>query len=144
MSSFELDIDQYLTEEDKKNICREKFSEVARLNCQADFERIITNSAYSIVRAEVDNMFDGRMQEYLIERVEKVVNELSAFTVFSGPNTWDKNSSKGYDLLQQAVQDAEPLIVSRVVELIEGMSEEDLAYRVQKPLVAAIMEKLKS
>lgn len=144
MSAFEFDIDQYLTEEDKKRICREQFSEVARLKCQADFERIITNSAYLIVRDEVDKLFDGNMQEFLIERVEKVIKELSSFTVFNKPDAWDKTSSKGYDLLQQAVQDAQPLIVGRVVALIEGMSAEDLSWYVQGPLVAAILEKLKS
>lgn len=144
MSTFELDIDQYLTEEEKKRICSEQFAQVARLKCQSDFERIISNSAYMIVRDEVDKLFDGKMQEFLIERIEKVVKELSAFTVFNGPDAWDKTSSKGYDLLQQAVQDAKPLIVSRVIGLIEGMSQDDLAYRVQEPLVAAIMEKLKS
>ena len=144
MSSFELDIDQYLTEEDKKRICREQFSEVARMKCRNDFERIITNSAYSIVRDEVDKVFDGKMQEFLIERVEKVIKELSSFTVFNKPDAWDKTSSKGYVLLQQAVQDAQPLIVGRVVALIEGMSAEDLSWYVQGPLVAAILEKLKS
>lgn len=144
MSTFEIDIDQYLTEEDKKRICREQFSEVARMKCQNDFERIITNSSYSIVRDEVDKLFDGKMQEFLIERVEKVVKELSSFTVFNKPDAWDKTSSKGYDLLQQAVQDAQPLIVARVVALIEGMSTEDLSWYVQGPLVAAILEKLKS
>ena len=144
MSSFELDIDQYLTEEDKRQICREKFADVARMKCKDDFERIITNSAYSIVRDEVDKVFDGKMQEFLIQRVEKVVKELSAFTVFNKPDAWDKTSSKGYDLLQQAVQDVQPLIVGRVVALIEGMSAEDLSWYVQGPLVAAILEKLKS
>lgn len=144
MSSFELDIDQYLTEEDKKRICREQFSEVARMKCRNDFERIITNSAYSIVRDEVDKVFDGKMQEFLIERVEKVIKELSSFTVFNKPDAWDNTTSKGYDILQQAVKDAQPLIVNRVVSLIEGMSEEDLSWYVQGPLVAAILEKLKS
>ncbi len=144
MSTFELNIDSYLTEEDKRQICRDQFAEVARMKSQADFDRIITNSAYSIVSDEVDKLFDGKMQEFLVERVEKVVKELSAFTVFKKPDSWDKASSKGYDILQQAVEDAGPLILSRVVGLIESMSDEDLAYRVQEPLVAAIMEKLKS
>lgn len=144
MSTFELDIDQYLTEDDKKQICREQFSEVARLKCQADFERIISNSSYMIVRDEVDKLCDGKMQEFLVDRIEKVVKELSAFTVFNGPDAWDKTASKGWHLLQEATEHAKPLIVARVVELVEGMSQEDLAYRIQEPLVAAVIEKLKS
>ena len=144
MSTFELDIDQYLTEDEKKRICSEQFAQVARLKCQADFERIISNSAYMVVRDEVDKLFDGRMQEFLIQRVEKVVKELSAFTVFNGPDAWDKTASKGWHALQEATEQAKPLIVARVIELVEGMSQEDLAYRIQEPLIAAIMEKLKS
>lgn len=144
MSTFEFDIDQYLTEEDKKRICREKFAEVAKMKCQADFERIISNSAYMIVLDEVDKLFDGNMQDFLVERIEKVVKELSTFTVFNGPDAWDKTASKGWHLLQEATEKAKPLIVQRVVDLVEGMSQEDLAYRIQEPLVAAIMDKLKS
>lgn len=144
MSTFELDIDQFLTEEEKKRIYSEQFAQAARLKCQADFERIISNSAYMIVRDEVDKLFDGKMQEFLVERIEKVVKELSAFTVFNGPDAWDKTASKGWYVLQEATEQARPLIVARVVELVEGMSQEDLAYRIQGPLVAAIMEKLKS
>lgn len=144
MNSITLDINDYLSEEDKRQICREQFVAVARVKCQEDFERIMKNASYGIVRDEVDKLFDGNMEVFLKQQIEKVVAGLSAFTVFNGPDAWDKTASKGWHILQDAVQEAAPLIHQRVAKLVTDMEDGDLAYRIQDLLVGAIMEKLKS
>jgi hypothetical protein len=78
MNDFTVNIDDYLSEEDKRRICREKFAEIAGRKCQEDFERIIKNSAYEIVRDEVDKLFDGNMEVFLKQKIEGVVGALSA------------------------------------------------------------------
>lgn len=144
MSEITVNIDDYLSEDAKARICREKFAEIAGRKCQEDFERIIKNSAYEIVRDEVDKLFDGNMEVFLKQQIEKVVAGLSAFTVFNGPDAWDKTASKGWHILQDAVQEAAPLIHQRVAKLVTDIDDGDLAYRIQDLLVGAIMEKLKS
>lgn len=144
MSEITLNIDDYLSEDDKRQICREQFATAAGFKAREDFERIIKNASYEIVRDEVDKLFDGNMESFLKQQIEKVVSSLSAFTVFNGPDAWDKTASKGWHILQDAVQEASPLIHQRVAKLVTDIEDGELAFRIQDLLVAAIMDKLKS
>lgn len=144
MSEITVNIDDYLSEDDKRRICREQFSTAAGFKAREDFERIIKNASYEIVRDEVDKLFDGNMESFLKQQIEKVISSLSAFTVFNRPDAWDKTASKGWHILQDAVQEASPLIHQRVAKLVTDIEDGDLAYRIQDLLVAAIMDKLKS
>lgn len=143
MNEITVNIDDYLSEDDKRRICREQFAAVATYKAKEDFERIIKNASYEIVRDEVDKLFDGNMESFLKKQIERVVSSLSAFTVFNGPDAWDKTASKGWHILQDAVQEASPLIHQRVAKLVTEIEDGELAYRIQDLLVSAIMEKLK-
>jgi len=144
MNEITVNIDDYLSEDDKRRICREQFTAVAGYKAKEDFERIIKNASYEIVRDEVDKLFDGNMESFLKQQIERVVSSLSAFTVFNGPDAWDKTASKGWHILQDAVQEASPLIHKRVAKLVNDIEDGELAFRIQDLLVAAIMDKLKS
>lgn len=144
MSEITVNIDDYLSEDDKRRICREQFAAVAACKAKEDFERIIKNASYEIVRGEVDDLFDGNMESFLKQQIERVVSSLSAFTVFNGPDAWDKTASKGWHILQDAVQEASPLIHQRVAKLVADIEDGELAFLIQDLLVAAIMDKLKS
>lgn len=144
MSELTIDIDSYLTEEDKRSIAREEFREVCRQKSREDFERILKNSAYDMVRLEVDAAFDGKMVETVKENAVKIISELSSYSVFTPPSAWERAPSKGWENLQKAVEDNRDRINERVQTIIEGYQSHELRELIEERLVEAIVAKLKA
>lgn len=142
MSEITINIDDYLGEEEKRQIARDEFRAACARRSAADFERILSNAAYDLVRKEVDDAFDGDMADTVRAQAVKVINGLSSHTVFSPPNSWDRNASKGYTYLQEAVEAARPLMVERVLTIIDTMSAVDLRERIEDLVCDAIIGKL--
>ncbi|KAF1004396.1 MAG: hypothetical protein GAK36_00065 [Pseudomonas sp.] len=137
-----LSIDDYLSEDEKKRIAIDAFRAAAACRSQQDFERIISNSAYDLVAKVVDAHFEGSMVETLKSKAIGVINNLSPLTVFSPPNAWDRAASKGFEHLQAALDDLQPLIHSRVSELIASYDSEHLNEMIERQVGEAIIRKL--
>lgn len=142
MNSFTLNVDDYISEQEKAQIVKDEFRKAAALRSAEDYERIISNAAYTVVREQVDNIFDVNMVELLKVKTHKVVSELSTFTVFNKPDTWDRSSSKGYKELEAAIENAKESIQAKVAGLIDNMDEDVLLYQLKEPIAAAILSKL--
>lgn len=142
MTEITINIDDYLSEDEKRQIARDEFRAACARRSAADFERILSNAAYDLVRKEVDDAFDGDMVDTVRAQAVKVINGLSSHTVFSPPNAWDRNASKGYTYLQEAVEAARPAMVERVLTIIDTMSAVDLRERIEDLVCDAIIGKL--
>lgn len=141
---IEIDLNEYLSEDERKQIAREEFrNQCARIS-QKDFERIISNSAYYMVGETVDAHFDGGMVEVLKANAIKVIKNLSSSTVFSPPSAWDRASSKGFDHMQAALDELKPMIQARVAELIASYNSEELREIIERQVGEAIISKLTS
>ena len=99
-----IQVEDYLTEEEKRQIAIEVFTEQCRKRTAEDFERIITNSAYHAVWAAVDEFLDGNATDMLREKVVNVINDLSFFAVFAKPNAWDRVENQAYGVLMDSVR----------------------------------------
>ena len=137
-----VDLDDYLSNDDKVQLARDAFKAAAMRRSGEDFERILSNAAYSMVREEVNAAFDGDMVAVVKTRALDVINKLSAFTVFNKPDAWQREASKGWTHLQQAVDDAAPLIHARVQQIVSEMGEDRLRDMIESQIVAAIIGKL--
>ncbi|WP_095067856.1 hypothetical protein [Pseudomonas sp. Irchel 3A18] len=142
MSELTLNINDYLSDQEKTQIAREAFREAAAQQARKDFERILSNAAYHMVGEIVDQHFDGGMVETLKTNAIKVINNLSSTTVFSPPNAWDRASSKGFDHLQTAVDELKPAIHERVAKVIAGYSSTELRELIEAQVGEAIIKKL--
>lgn len=134
----------YLDESDMKRIAAEEFRAACARSSQGDFERIISNSAYYLVGDLVDQHFDGRLIEALKAKAIQVVFSLSASTVFSPPNAWDRQASKGFEHMQSALDQLKPEIHERVKQIIASYSSADLRELIEAQVAQAIMAKLAS
>lgn len=139
---IEVDFRDYLTDDDVRRIVSEEFRDVVRAKVRADFERILTNAAYELVRREVDAVFDGGMAEFVKEKAVGVIKELSAFTVFRRPDAWDKEASKGWVHLQSAMDEAKPQIAERVSEVIAGMDVSDMRYLIESKVSDVLTDRI--
>jgi hypothetical protein len=139
-----INIDEYISFEEKKQIAREAFKQVAMKKSQVDFERILSNSAYDLVREEVNMVFDGNMENVVKEKALLVIDTLGLHTIFSPPNHWDKEASVGWKHLQSVMIEAKPMINKRVEEIIEEMGYERIHELLESSLVDIIIGKLQA
>lgn len=142
MSELTINVDDYLSESDKRRIVTDAFSAAAAAHAQKDFERIISNSAYYLVGEIVDQHFDGNMVATLKDKAISVINNLSSSTVFSPPNAWDRAASKGFEHMQSALDELKPMIHQRVHELIARYNSEELRSLIEEQIGDAIIKKL--
>lgn len=144
MSELTINVDDYLSESDKRRIVTDAFSAEAAAHAQKDFERIISNSAYYLVGEIVDQHFDGNMVATLKDKAISVINNLSSSTVFSPPNAWDRAASKGFEHMQSALDELKPMIHQRVHDLIARYNSEELRSLIEEQIGDAIIKKLTS
>lgn len=142
MSEITINIDDYLGDEEKRQIARDEFRAACARRSDADFERILSNAAYDLVRKEVDAVFDGDMVATVRANAVKIINDLSSYNVFAKPNAWDREASKGWTYLQEAIEAARPAMVDRVLAIIDTMSAVDLRERIEDLVCDAIIGKL--
>jgi len=144
MSELTINVDDYLSESDKRRIVTDAFSAAAAAHAHKDFERIISNSAYYLVGEIVDQHFDGNMVATLKDKAISVINNLSSSTVFSPPNAWDRAASKGFEHMQSALDELKPMIHQRVHDLIARYNSEELRSLIEEQISEAIIAKLKA
>jgi hypothetical protein len=118
MSTLEINIDEYITEEEKKLIAKEAFKEACWLKFKDEdtVKRIISNSAYDIVYRMVDESFNMELEYFLQDRVVELVKNLSEYHLFKRPDAWSRESNSAYQILERALIDNKGLIESVVKE----------------------------
>jgi hypothetical protein len=139
-----IDLDDYLSHDEKVQLARDAFKAAAMRRSDQDFERILSNAAYELVGKEVDAVFDGGMANLVKEKAVSVIKSLSDFSVFRKPDAWHNEASKGWVHLQEAMDAAAPLIHSRVQQIVSEMDEDKLRDLIESEIVSAIVNKLTS
>lgn len=142
MSEITINIDDYLGEEEKRQIARDEFRAACARRSAADFEHILSNAAYDLVRKEVDAAFNGDMVKTVRANAVKIINQLSSYSVFTPPSAWDREASKGWTYLQEAIEAARPVMAERVLAIIAEMDGDDLRGRLDGLIGDAIVSKL--
>ena len=139
---MEINIDDYISEEERKRIAEEEYRSVIRNYVNVDKERILTNYAYRVVQKLVDEAFNEDLNQILVGKVEKIINDLSAYSVFKRKDAWDKDESKGYKYLEQAVDKHKDLVEDRVVEIINNLDPSDFHYKLEQLMYQVVENRL--
>ena len=113
-----INITDYLSEAEMKQIAKEKFEEVIHQKTRNDLERIITNSAYSVVWEAVEKSFEEDAVLMLQIKVKELLEGMTLFQIFQKPTAWDGKSNYPYDTLVNSVKDNKELL-DKIVQ--EGM-----------------------
>lgn len=111
-----INLDEYLSEEEKKQICVDVFSDMARAQIMKAPERIFSNAAYHVVFQMVDDAIDGDTRQIIRDKAVEIIGNLSEHTVFRKSDAWHNEQSKAYTYLNQAVHDNKAVLESAVVE----------------------------
>ncbi len=118
MSTLEINIDDYITEEEKKEITKEAFQQACFMHFKDEdsVKRIISNSAYDIVYKLVDEQFHFGLDLTLEANIVQIINKMDWFHLFKKPDAWSRESNSAYQILEKALLDNKELIERNVKE----------------------------
>lgn len=109
-------IEDYLDPHEIKDVLRSEIRTYMRNNQ----ERLISNAIYQAVQSEVSAFLsaDEEAAGELLEQTENVILNLSSYTVFHpGDKHTGTPTSRGYELLQEAVDTHQNLVFEKVQEI---------------------------
>lgn len=116
----DFNIDQYLSEEDKKRIAEEVWRERLHDKFSQDNERIISNAAYDIVREMCESIVPN-FNELLTEKVKGAITKLSVYEVFRAPDAWDRKATVGWTMMNEIVLSKRQRLENRVEKIIDEL-----------------------
>jgi hypothetical protein len=142
---IKINVEDYLDKEEIKELISYEISKSAK----NDAERILSNTAYGVVFEAVDKALDNNAKDIIKEKVLDCINNLSEFDVFRRANAWDKESSVGQEIVDNALVDNTSEIYGRVKSAIdsiniEGKIEEKIEDSLEDILLTALKKGLTS
>lgn len=118
-------IEDYLSKDQMREIAVEEWRSICRRACNGHQERIISNIAHDVVEAMVAEALGDHALEQIRSKAIAVIDDLSSFTVFKGPDAWDRGPSPAYTALMDAVKSNRDLIAKKVGQCIGQFSKRD-------------------
>ena len=140
--SNEINISDYLSEQDMKEIAIEQFKTSLKMRDEKTIERIFSNSIYREVENQIDRALPSNMKDYLEEKIPKIINDMSFYNVFSPPSVWDNEKRVGYRELESVINKSKQDILNRVKELINKLSESDIESHIAPLVAEAIVDRM--
>ena len=136
MSNF--NIEDYLTDEEKKDIAKQVWKEKLSAKFEKDQERIISNAVYEIVSTMCDEVVPN-FNSLLVEKVKGVITTLTAHTVFNKPDAWGRDGNSSYHLLKSIVASKRERINNKVDNIIDNLNppltDIDIDYEIRQMLL---------
>lgn len=126
---MEIKLEDYITEEEKKEIIISQFKE--------DISKMFGGDEYSTTGKDRDRIIKNSVAHWITEYIEKTLteedkniikenvmntirskNDLS-FYIFQKPDVWDRTEYTAYKIIQTAVKENEQFIKDKVTESIK-------------------------
>lgn len=140
-----INIEDYLTPEEIKCECKEAlrnavYSQYHRN--ERELDRLLTNLSYHYVWDMVNNAIDGNLETVIKEKVTKIIDELSSYSVFRGKDNYGYAESKGHKIMEEEVERQREHIKLRIYEVIEQYDYQGIKNRISDMIYECIDEKL--
>ncbi|WP_436945633.1 hypothetical protein [Staphylococcus xylosus] len=138
---MEINIKDYLDEDELKEIAQEEFRNAARKQFanETEINRIISNLGYKVIFEEVDRIIGDDTRKLIAKQVPKTIGEKDlSFEIFRSGDRWG-GASLGYELLEQAVKDNQHIIIEQVKNVLENAGTDE-RYRIMENVTDGITE----
>ena len=119
---MDIKIEDYLDEQEIKEICNAALYEKIREDMrELNVNDIIANISYAEVAAMVDTYVgeDNFCKKEIPQKVRRVIDELSTYTVFRKADAWERKNSIAYDIMQEECRASRPRIKARIEQIID-------------------------
>ena len=126
---MEINIKDYLSEEDIAEICREEVKCIIRKTTDSDIARLISNAAYYKVFDTIDDLLPKNYEKELLEKVDEIIDGLGNFQVIRYHYMTDKPTSVGAEIIERTVKEREKDIINKINQAIDkklNQSDDDL------------------
>ena len=139
-------IEEYLSESELKKIAEKVAYEnfYNQLSSEDHLKRIISNASFDMVSKLCDQHLPDDIEVTLSKNIEKIINELSAFTVFEKPSVWSKDSNVGWEILSNAIKENENLIKERVFNVINNKIDDTVLKEIKSDINDFIYETIQN
>jgi hypothetical protein len=128
-TTITIDINDYLSESEKKEYAIEAFKETIKkgmfndkqgIQLDSEIQRVIGNISHSIVMEEVQKYIPN-CEELIKKKTLAVINKDSfSYEVFKKKDAWDKDESLAITYMNQTIRDNKELFQKRIKETIEN------------------------
>ena len=101
---MDIKIEDYLDEQEIKEICKDALYQKIREDMRKlNVNDIIANISYAEVAAMVDTYVgeDNFCKKEIPQKVHRVIDELSTYTVFRKADAWERENSIAYNIMQE-------------------------------------------
>lgn len=119
---MDIKIEDYLDEQEIKEICKDALYQKIREDMrELNVNDIIANISYAEVEAMVDTYVgeDNFCKKEIPQKVHRVIDELSTYTVFRKADAWERKNSIAYDIMQEECRASRPRIKARIEKIID-------------------------
>ena len=119
---MDIKIEDYLSKEEIKEICKDALYQKIREDMRnLNVNDIIANISYAEVAAMVDTYVgeDNFCKKEIPQKVHRVIDELSTYTVFRKADAWERKNSIAYDIMQEECRASRPRIKARIEQIID-------------------------
>lgn len=123
--TFEIKVDDYLTEDEIKDIVIDEVRSSVRSRNEENLTRIIKNASHYWFRDIVSEVMGENFNEKIEEQVKEILSEVSSYTIIRD-GCYGEKQSKAYLLMQEYVEKHKSILENRVKEKIENLSEFDI------------------
>ena len=141
-----INLDEYLSDDEKKDIAVRVFTDKLMSLSQAEIERIVSNNAYEIARDIVDKNFDKEFKQSVKDKLPEIINGLSSYTVFDrgdGYGAFKKGATVAWQTVELAVKENEDALKDRVREVISGIDDVTLRDKISEAIYDAVTTPIK-
>ena len=119
---MDIKIEDYLDEQEIKEMCKDALYQKIREDMRKlNVNDIIANISYAEVEAMVDTYVgeDNFCKKEIPQKVHRVIDELSTYTVFRKADAWERKNSIAYDIMQEECRASRPRIKARIEQIID-------------------------
>ena len=137
-----IEIMDYLSESEMKDIAAQVFKERCQDKFNKDHERIISNTGYEIVVKLIKEHYPENLEDLISKKAIDVIDGMSSHTLFAPKNAWDRETTGGFEALQKAVRDNDDLIQEKAVKMIEEYKSFDTESYIESLVKDEIIDRL--
>lgn len=130
MAQIEIDINEYLTESEKKKLAIEAFKEQVKselfkssngtIQSDSEVQRIIGNITGQIVMNEVQKYIPDCEEMIKEKTIEVLSKDNYAYYVFKKKDAWNKEESLAVTYMNETIRNCKEIFQKRIKETIEN------------------------
>lgn len=147
--NIDINIEDYLSKEEIKDECKRaiRHNIYDKYKKEAELDRLISNLSYEFIFTEIAQCINEDVETLIRNKVIELLKDGSSirYELFRKADAWDRETSVGYKILEQAIKDSENLIREKVTTVINNYdfgSSQEIYDKIMDCVTSIIDEKL--